>query len=118
MTAGLHPHHTTQGRPPAAEAPAECHPEAAHQVVIHQAAAQPRVVTALQDLPTDHRQAAGTLPARREAQAATPQAEAHIRPRPAAQAAVAEATQVADHPEAQAVPTAEEDREAVAEEGN
>ena len=61
-------------------------------------------------------------PARRGAQAVTPQAEVQVHILPAAQA-VAAATQVAvspaaDHPEAQEVRTAAAAPEAVAEEGN
>ena len=64
------------------------------------------------------------LPARREAQAATPQAGAQAHILPAAQAAAVAAipaagSPVADHPEVQVVRTAEEAApEAVAEEGN
>ena len=64
------------------------------------------------------------LPARRGAQAATPQAGAQVHILPAAQAAAvatipAAGSPVADHPEVQVVRTAEEAApEAVAEEGN
>lgn len=120
----------TPDRPPAAEVPEVILQGAAQQAVTRQEAVRLPAVT---DLPvrhighpdhlTGHHQAEITLLARREVQAATRQAEAqaHILLHPAVQAVAAEVTPAAgspeDHPEAQAVPTAAADREAVAEEG-
>ena len=106
------------------QAPAAAQAEPQQAVTRQEAgAAQPPAAIGLQGLPTGHHQAEITLPARREVQAATRQAEAqvHILLHPAVQAVAAEVTPAVgspeDHQEAQAVPTAAADREAVAEEG-
>lgn len=131
MAAVLPPRqHPTPDRPPAAEVPEVILQGAAQQAVTRQEAVQLPAVTDLPVRPighpdhlTGHHQAEITLPARREVQAATRQAEAqaHILLHPAVQAVAAEVTPAAaspeDRPEARAVPTAEADREAVAEEG-
>ena len=98
----------------------ERHQEATHQVV---PAGVLLEATGLRDLLTGPHPAMIIHPARRGAQAATPQAEVQVHILPAVQA-VAAATQVAvspaaDHPEAQEVRTAVAAApEAVAEEGN